>query len=897
MASRANTLLACLALAALVFAFDCYIVHGAVGAFYVAVVLLTSWTPQRWAAPISAAACSVLIVAGAIVSPDAEQLSYILTNRVASLFAVWVTAYAVFRWGRSRDDLAILNRELEERVEQRTVDARQRAGELADANLLLESEVLQREKAEAHARDSQAVYASLVEDLPIPIIRKDTDGKFVFANRAFCSWVGRSFDEIHDHTDFDFAPAHLAEKYRRDDQSVIDTGELFLDVERNKHGGKVNWVHVIKTPARDGEGNIVGTQAIFWDVTAKREAEERVRESEALYHSLVDTLPLCLLRKRDTGEYTFVNKRWCEFFSIEPEELLGKTDFDFFPPDLAQVYRDGDRHVLDTGEVYEDVEEITLPSGQSRKIAVIKSPVRGAEDNVMGVQIILRDVTDELRLAADLKRSEQRLQALLDNTSAIVYIKDAIGKYLLINREYEKLFGVRNDEAIGKSDYDLFPREFADAFRKVDQQVLELGRSMELEEVAPQRDGMHTYVSSKFPLRNDDGEVFAVGGISTDITSLKRTEQQLRESQQRLNLALTSAEIGAWSWDLETGDLFWDDRMHDIFGLRRDTFGGTHAAFLSHLHEADAGRTEEALARCIDHPDEDLDVDFRVRWPEGTLRDVTCRGAALRDDQGKTVRVTGVCLDISERKLAEQQLKKYAKRLESTNRELEEFAYIVSHDLQEPLRTLQFFSDSLQSDLGATLEEQPRRDLQFIADASQRMQQLVRDLLTLSRTGRTTLNKDAVPLADCVHDAMAALSNRIRETEANIEVEELPQVVGDRTMLTQVFQNLIGNALKFVRPDTTPHVIVRAEVRDSTCLVCVIDNGIGIKEDYAEKIFAPFRRLHSASEYEGTGIGLSICRKVVRRHGGDISVRSNPDGGSQFCFELPLTGHTSSDAS
>ena len=897
MASRANTLLACLAFAALVFAGDMFLAHGAVGAFYVAVVLLTSWTPNRWAAPLAAGACSVLILIGAVVAPDSEHLTYILTNRVASLFAVGATAYAVFRWGNSRDDLATLNQELEQRVERRTADAHQRASELADANLLLEREVRQREQAEARARDSQAVYASLVEDLPIPIIRKDVQGYFVFANRAFCAWVGRSIEEIKGHTDFDFAPDHLAEKYRRDDQSVINTGELFLDVERNKHGGKVNWVHVIKTPARDGEGHIVGTQAIFWDVTAKREAEERLRVSEALYHSLVDTLPLCLLRKNLDGEYTFLNKRWCEFFCVEPEELLGKTDFDVFPPELAKVYRDGDMQVIRTGEVYEGIEEITLRSGETRKISVIKSPVRGADESVSGVQIIFQDVTEELRLAADLKRSEQRLQALLDNTSAVVYIKDADGNYLLVNREYEKLFDILNEEVIGRSDYDMFPREIANAFREVDRQVLELGRSMELEEVAPQKDGLHTYVSSKFPLRNDDGEVFAVGGISTDITSLKRTEQQLRESQQRLNLALTSAEIGAWSWNLETGDLFWDDRMHDIFGLRRDTFEGTHAAFLSHLHEADAGRVEEALLRRIDHPDEDLDVDFRVRWPEGTLRDVTCRGAALRDDRGKTVRITGVCLDITERKLAEQQLKSYAKRLESTNRELEEFAYIVSHDLQEPLRTLQFFSDSLQTDLAAELDEQPRRDLQFIAEAAERMQQLVRDLLTLSRTGRTELNKDTVCLADCVNDAVTALSNRIRETNANVEVESLPQIIGDRSMLTQVFQNLIGNALKFVEPGTTPHVVVRAEMKESTCLVCVIDNGIGIKKDYAEKIFAPFRRLHTASEYEGTGIGLAICRKVVRRHGGDISVDSNPQGGSRFCFELPLASVSSSGTS
>ena len=168
------------------------------------------------------------------------------------------------------------------------------------------------------------------------------------------------------------------------------------------------------------------------------------------------------------------------------------------------------------------------------------------------------------------------------------------------------------------------------------------------------------------------------------------------------------------------------------------------------------------------------------------------------------------------------------------------------------------------------------------------MQNLVRDLLTLSRTGRTDMKRDTVSLTRCVSDARTALSNRIRQTSAIIEVGDLPEVEGDATMLTQVFQNLIGNALKFVAPDKTPHVRVTAEPSEMTCVVCVADNGIGIKPSYAKKIFAPFQRLHAASEYEGTGIGLAICRKVVQRHGGNIWVKSEPGEGARFCFELPL---------
>jgi light-regulated signal transduction histidine kinase (bacteriophytochrome) len=163
----------------------------------------------------------------------------------------------------------------------------------------------------------------------------------------------------------------------------------------------------------------------------------------------------------------------------------------------------------------------------------------------------------------------------------------------------------------------------------------------------------------------------------------------------------------------------------------------------------------------------------------------------------------------------------------------------------------------------------------------------VRDLLTLSRAGRAELKRQRVALHDCVQTALTALATRIRESQAHIEIGELPEVEGDRTLLTQLFQNLIGNALKFMPKGRAPQVCVSARRENSSWIVGVHDNGIGIKPEYAQKIFAPFQRLHGPSDYEGTGIGLAICRKVVQRHGGRIWVESAPGAGAHFQFELP----------
>lgn len=887
MARRVEIYVLCLLLSGVIFALDLITPADIrIPAAYSLVLCFAALSPGLRDVLVWGIAVSVLIVAAVPLELRELALALTLTNRSLSLLSIWVTTIA-FDWLRnSQGALATLNQELEQRVAERAEEAQRKAADLIHTNARLEREIAQREQAQTEMLNSRAMYISLVEDLPIPVIRKDDAGRFIFANRAFCSWVGLAADTIVGKTDFDLFPRPMAAKYHEDDLSVLTTGELFLDVERNEHAGRVNWVHVIKTPARDAANKIIGTQAIFWDVTARRVAEDKLRDSEALYHSLVDTLPLCLIRKDEDGLFTFVNQGFCDYFGAPASDFIGKSDFELFPLSVAEKYREGDKHVMTTGEVLEAIETIDLHERRQRKIQVFKSAVRDAQANIVGVQIVFRDVTDELAIAEALRESQERLQAILDNTSAVVYLKDLAGRYQLVNREYEKLFHVEQHQIVGRTDHEIFPAEFADAFRTNDIRVAQTGETLVTEEVAPHADGLHTYVSSKFPLRDARGQVFAVAGISTDITDRQRAEVALRESEQRLNLALTSAEIGTWDWNVATGDITWDDRMHAIFGRPPGTFSGTYADFERCLHAEDVQRVkaeaEKSLQTC-----NIFDVDYRIVWPNSEVRYITARAAVQCDEAGQAQRMTGVCLDISERKLAEEQLQTYAERLEETNRELEEFAYIVSHDLQEPLRTLSFFSDVLQTDLSDILPEQSRQDLQFITAAAERMQQLVRDLLALSRAGRADLKREPVQLGDCVQVALTALGTRLKESQAVVEVGPLPLVQGDRTLLTQLFQNLIGNALKFV-DKPPPRVRISAHQSDGAWVVGVRDNGIGIKPEYAQKIFAPFQRLHGQGEYEGTGIGLAICRKVVQRHGGTIWVESQPGEGAHFLFELPI---------
>jgi signal transduction histidine kinase len=241
----------------------------------------------------------------------------------------------------------------------------------------------------------------------------------------------------------------------------------------------------------------------------------------------------------------------------------------------------------------------------------------------------------------------------------------------------------------------------------------------------------------------------------------------------------------------------------------------------------------------------------------------------------------------AEEALAERttQLERTNRELVALNAELDDFTHMASHDLQEPLRTLVAFGDLLRKDLGQLLPERAARDLGFIADAAKRMQTLIRDLLALSRAGRVTKKREKVSLDECAHRALEALAMRVKETGADVTRAELPEVWGDSMLLTQLYQNLIGNALKFCE-NQHPLIHLTVEERDGDQIFGVQDNGIGIEPKYVQQIFQPFRRLHGRAEYEGSGIGLAICRKIVERHGGKIWVESEPGKGAHFRFTI-----------
>jgi phosphoserine phosphatase RsbU/P len=279
----------------------------------------------------------------------------------------------------------------------------------ADGNLLYYEgtveDITHGRETEMNLRNSESLYHSLVETMPQNVFRKDLKGRFTFANQQYCRHYNCKLEDILGKTDFDFFPKELAEKYQKDDQRVIETGQTCEIVEEHHPLGQEKRItQVVKTPLYGAGGKIIGLQGIFWDVTEQRQMEENLRNSESLYHSLVETMPQNVFRKDLKGRFTFANKQYCRHYNCKLEDILGKTDFDFFPKELAEKYTKDDQQVLETGQTFEIVEE-HHPLGQEKRITqVVKTPLYGAGGKIIGLQGIFWDVTEQ-------RMAEERIRA------------------------------------------------------------------------------------------------------------------------------------------------------------------------------------------------------------------------------------------------------------------------------------------------------------------------------------------------------------------------------------------------------------------------------------------------------------------------------------------------------
>jgi PAS domain S-box-containing protein len=501
-----------------------------------------------------------------------------------------------------------------------------------------------------------------------------------------------------------------------------------------------------------------------------------------------------------------------------------------------------------------------------------------------------------LQQEARIRSSEKHLQLVVNHSPNIVYIQDKNLYYTWIANPPINL-----DETffIGRRDEDIFSPEQAAQLIQLKKKVLESGESQKSDNSIYMADGDLYYEWILEPYLNDNGQIDGLIGYGYDVTERKRTEEQLKrtmDSLQELAVIVNASPAVAFRWKAEKGwpVEFVSENVHQ-FGYSAGELVGGSISYLSLLHPADRSRIEREVVDYVQNGVLEFSQRYRIYTRSGELRWLDDHHWVLQDEKTKVTYHQGIVLDITEKKKAEDELQHLNAELEErveartaqlqeTLRELEAFSYSVSHDLRAPLRTIDGMGKILQEDFSEALGKDGNHYLERVRNASQHMEQLIEALLRLSRVARGELNRVEVNLSELATAVIEELFSSRTNVSWKIEAELI--VNADPTLMRIMLANLLGNAYKFTGQKDRAEIELGMEDQKGKKVYFVRDNGVGFDMTYANKLFGAFQRLHKTSEFEGTGIGLAIVQRIIRRHGGEIWANAAVDQGAIFYFYL-----------
>jgi len=501
------------------------------------------------------------------------------------------------------------------------------------------------------------------------------------------------------------------------------------------------------------------------------------------------------------------------------------------------------------------------------------------------------------RAVQETRAVEAQYRRTADNIGVAIYsaLPDESSATVLVTDRIVQITGYRAEEFY--SDPSLWakivhPADSAMVWRKI-KEHREKRTPLNVEYRIVRKDGQIRWVKdSAYPCIDKSGEIERIDGFMEDMTDRRRIEEALRESEERLSLAQKAAKIGSWDWDISSGGLTWSDEIEPMFGFGPGEFSGTYEAFLDCVHPDDRASVEGAVRECMESGT-DYEIEHRIVWPNGSVRWISEKGNVVKDTNGKPIRMVGIAQDITRSKLSELRIKELNKdlarkttELTAMNRELEAFCYSVSHDLRSPLRRIEGFGQLLMEDAMEKLGETEKDYLMRITSATMNMDQLIDDLLKLSRASTVGISAEPLDLGELAREVADQLQKSDPGRTVRFETAAPLVVSGDRALLRIALENLLGNAWKFTAKTEKSLIEFGSRQVEERRIFYVRDNGAGFDQSHADKMFKPFQRLHSPSEFPGSGIGLAIVSRIIERHGGRIWAESSVGNGATFFFTL-----------
>ena len=630
------------------------------------------------------------------------------------------------------------------------------------------------------------------------------------------------------------------------------------------------------------------------------------REKEALIELLMNSTEEAIFGVDTDGVCIFVNRACVEMLGYDNEsELLDKSihelihhtraDGSHYPKAECSVRR----ATLAQTSAHRDDEVHWRKDGTSFPVEYWSRPIR-KDGEIVGTVVTFIDIT-ERQLAEkylreseiSLRESKEQLNRVINSAAIVLFAIDRDGVFIISEGHGLKSLGLVPGQVVGRS--------VMEVYADVPEILSDIERALKGEEfVSESTVGDIIFEVNYSPLYNEDGQLAGTMGVAVNVTERIKAQQELEQSNERLELAIDAGDIGIWEWDLDTGRVDWSENVESIFGLEQGEFEGTLADYNKRVFPDDIEMLGQAISNALEK-DMPFFVEHRIFRGDGSLGWIYGQAKVKRDDAGKPLGMIGVVADITDRKTAEEQIRLHQEHLEelvderttelrAVNKELEAFSYSVSHDLRAPLRSIDGFSLALLEDYADKLNENGRDYLNRVRNSAQRMSALIDDLLELSRVTRSEIKRETVDLSGLALDVFQELASSEPARKVATRVENGITAVGDARLLKVVLDNLIGNAWKYTGRNDNAKIEFGVVEKDGLVSYFVKDNGAGFDMKYADKLFGAFQRLHKAEEFPGTGIGLATVQRIVHRHGGHVWAEAAPGNGAIFYFSLNTSG-------
>ncbi len=765
-------------------------------------------------------------------------------------------------------------------------------------------DVTQLVKARQKVEESERRFRSLISQAPIAIgLFVGRDHIIESPNRAMIDIIGKGPDiigkslrEVMPELESEGQPFLSIMDH------VFDTGEVCniygIDIKIERNGILTqNSYDVTYSPITDIEGKVYAILEIAVDVSEKVFAQRQIAENEARFRNLVESAPFPI------GVYTgkemrilLANQAILDVWG-KGNDVIGKLYTEVLPElgnqqifeQLAEVYRTGIPYNAENARV-DLVENGTL---RTYYFNYNFMPLRDAYGNVYGVMNTAADVTD-------LNLAKQAIEATAANLRSTI-VQAPVAMAILSGPEYiveiandkmYELWGKARTDLEGQKLFERLPEVKDQGFEELLAKVYNTGETYKdyaVPVTVPRNGGLEQiFVNLVYEaFRTSDDIITGVLAVAIDVTENVRSRLKIEQAEHKARLAIESAKLGTYEVDLSTNEVTTSERFHEIWGIDGEK---PRAELSKSIHPEDLKTRERAHQQALITGI--LQYECRVVHPDESLHYVSINGKVVYDNEGKPKTLLGVIQDITEQKLFAEELSKQVKdrtqELFRSNEDLMRFAHVASHDLKEPVRKIKIFTNMIDEQFGDHIPQKAHVYLEKVQSATDRMYSMIEGVLAYSALSASDQPIESIDLNEVFGSIESDLEIMIQQKHAHITINELPKIEGAQVLIYQLFYNLMNNALKFSKENVPPQINVESVSNGDMATLIISDNGIGLDPNFADKIFHAFARLNAKDKYEGTGLGLALCKKIVERHHGKITATGEPGVGTTFTVNLPV---------